>query len=74
MGMSLEEVLHAALYDKLIEAAREYPDVQETFRRLQTASQERHLPAFERCDEREGSDGRDGRGRSGRRRHRGGTG
>ena len=65
---------NAALYEKLIEAAREYPDVQETFRRLQTASQERHLPAFERCDEREGSDGGDGRGRGRRRRHRGGTG
>ena len=65
---------NAALYEKLIEAAREYPDVQETFRRLQAASQERHLPAFERCDEREGSGGNDERGRGKRRRHRGGTG
>ncbi|MGB8332682.1 MAG: hypothetical protein WCE62_21335 [Polyangiales bacterium] len=57
---------NAALYVKLIEAAREYPDVQETFRRLQAASQQRHLPAFERCIGREdgcGGEGRHGRGR-----------
>jgi len=60
---------NAALYEKLIEAATEYPDVQETFRRLQAASQERHLPAFERAAGREGRG--DGRGR--RRRHRGGS-
>jgi len=65
---------NAALYEKLIEAAREYPDVQDTFRSLQAASQERHLPAFERCDEREGSSGGDGGGRGRRRRHRGGAG
>jgi len=60
---------NAALYEKLIEAASEYPDVQETFRRLQAASQQRHLPAFERAAGREGRG--DGRGR--RRRHRGGS-
>jgi len=62
---------NAALYDKLIEAAREHPDIQETFRRLQAASQERHLPAFERCAGREGQG--DGGGRGRRRRHRGGA-
>jgi len=61
---------NAALYEKLIEAASEHPDVQETFRRLQSASQERHLPAFERAAGREGRGG-DGKGR--RRRHRGGS-
>ena len=40
---------NAALYGKLIEAASEHPDVQDTFRRLRAASQERHLPAFERA-------------------------
>lgn len=63
---------NAALYEELIEAAREYPGVQETFRRLQAASQERHLPAFERCEERAGPDEGAGRGRGRRRRHRGG--
>ena len=63
---------NAALYEKLIEAASEHPDVQETFRRLQAASQERHLPAFERAVGRgEGCGGGDGGGR--RRRHRGGS-
>ena len=65
---------NAALYDKLIEAASEYPDVQEVFRRLQAASQERHLPAFERAAGREeGCGGGDGGGRRQRRRHRGGS-
>ena len=63
---------NAALYEKLIEAAQEHPDVQETFRRLRAASQERHLPAFERAAGREeGCGGGDGGGRRQRRRHRG---
>ena len=65
---------NAALYEKLIEAASDYPDVQETFRRLQAASQERHLPAFARAAGREeGCGGGDGGGRRRRRRHRGGS-
>ncbi len=65
---------NAALYEKLLEAAREYPDVQETFRRLQAASQERHLPAFERAaGGEEGCGEGDGGGRRRRRRHRGGS-
>ncbi len=64
---------NATLYERLIEAAREYPDVQETFRRLQAASQERHLPAFEQAAGREEGCGEgDGGGRR-RRRHRGGS-
>ena len=63
---------NAALYEKLIEAASEHPDIQETFRRLQAASQERHLPAFERAAGRhEGRGGGDRGGR--RRRQRGGS-
>jgi rubrerythrin len=66
---------NARLYEKLIEAAREHPDVQETFRRMREASQERHLPAFERAAGREGGgDPGDGGGRRRRRRHRGGSG
>jgi len=65
---------NASLYEKLIEAAIGYPDVQETFRRLRAASQERHLPAFERAAGREEGYGEGDRGgRRRRRRHRGGS-
>jgi rubrerythrin len=65
---------NAALYEKLIEAASGYPDVQETFRRLRAASQERHLPAFERAAGRkEGHSQGDRGGRRRRRRRRGGS-
>jgi len=63
------ELENAALYEKLIEAAHGHPEAQETFRRLRAASQERHLPAFERASGREGRG--DGRGRL--RRYRGGS-
>ena len=42
------EVANAALYDRLL-LATERPDILGVFRRLQAASQERHLRAFERC-------------------------
>jgi rubrerythrin len=65
---------NAALYERLIEAASAYPDVQETFRRLQAASQERHLPAFERGAARPEDRGRGaGGGRRRRSRKRGGS-
>lgn len=64
---------NAELYDRLINAAQGHPDVQETFRRLREASQERHLPAFERAAERErGGGGPAAGGRRRRRGHRGG--
>ena len=73
---------NAALYEKLLAAAIGYPDVEETFDRLLSASQDNHLPAFERGLRREqgggaaergdGPERGDGRGR--RRRHRGGRG
>jgi hypothetical protein len=69
---------NGALYAKLMAAAAGHPDVEETFRRLLTASQENHLPAFERALARERGRG-EGReagagagGRRHRRRHRGG--
>ena len=64
---------NGALYEKLMEAARGRTDVEETFQRLLTASQENHLPAFERALDRErgGRGGAGGRGRQVRRRHRG---
>jgi len=37
------------LYDRLLSAVRGENDVETVFRRLQSASRDRHLPAFERC-------------------------
>ena len=42
------QVANAALYDRLL-AATQRPDILGVFRRLQAASRERHLRAFERC-------------------------
>ena len=61
------EVANAALYERLLAATRR-PDILTVFHRLQEASQQRHLQAFQRCAERGG--GGSGRGR--RRGHRGG--
>lgn len=44
---------NGVLYERLLEAARDRADVEETFRRLLSASQDNHLPAFERALERE---------------------
>jgi len=68
---------NGALYERLMEAAGDRADVEETFRRLLTASQENHLPAFERALERERRGAGGGRGRKDgghrhRHRHRGG--
>lgn len=66
---------NGALYERLLEAAAGLPDVEETFRRLRSASQENHLPAFERGLARErrgGGRGSEEGGRRRRRRHRGG--
>jgi len=68
---------NGVLYERLMEAAGDRADVEETFRRLLTASQENHLPAFERALERQQRGGvgrrrKDG-GRRHRHRHRGGT-
>ncbi len=44
------EIANAALYrDHLLPAVSDYPDITDTFIRLMDASQEKHLPAFERC-------------------------
>ncbi|HID03965.1 MAG TPA: DUF2202 domain-containing protein [Desulfobacterales bacterium] len=46
------EIENAAMYDKLLAATREYNDVQQVLGNLQSASQDRHLPAFQRAVER----------------------
>lgn len=61
------EVANAALYERLL-AASHRPDILTVFQRLQEASQQRHLPAFQRCAERGG----EGAGRGHQSRHRGG--
>lgn len=68
------EVANAGLYDRLL-ATTERPEIAVVLRRLQAASQQRHLPAFRRGVERQGegssaqegcSEGRGRRWRGGR--------
>jgi len=68
---------NGALYEQLLAAAEGRADVEETFRRLLAASQENHLPAFERALARErrgGGGGPRSEGRPQRHRHRHGGG
>ena len=55
------EIENAEMYNRLLESTIEYPDVQAVLIQLQRASKENHLPAFQRCVEREGNQG-EGRG------------
>jgi len=47
------EIDNAGMYDRLIAASSDYLDIQNVLRNLQRASRESHLPAFQRCVERE---------------------
>ncbi len=60
------EIANGELYGRLL-AATDRPDILTVFRNLQAASQQRHLPAFQRCAQ--GGGGGQGWGR-----HRGGRG
>jgi rubrerythrin len=51
------EKANVAMYDKLL-SATQAPDVRAVLLRLQEASRDRHLPAFERCVARESGRGR----------------
>ncbi|MDY6899434.1 MAG: DUF2202 domain-containing protein [Cyanobacteriota bacterium] len=73
------EIENREMYQKLLAITPEYPDVQRVFLNLQRASQENHLPAFQRCAERSGSitpmnpgSREQGAGRRGRRRNHSG--
>ena len=50
MGVEAE-LANVAMYDNLI-VATDLPDVVDVLRRLQAASRDHHLPAFQRCVER----------------------
>lgn len=60
MGVAAE-LENIAMYDRLIEMT-DLDDVVEVLQRLQAASRDNHLPAFQRCVERGGETG-NGRGR-----------
>jgi hypothetical protein len=65
------EIENGALYERLIASTRR-ADILIVFRNLQEASQQRHLPAFQRCVERGSGGNRFGGGarrRWGQRRH-----
>jgi rubrerythrin len=47
------EIENGAMYERLLAMTADYPDVQQVFRNLQRASQENHLPAFQRGAARE---------------------
>jgi len=64
------EVANAEMYERLL-AATQRPEIATVLKRLQQASQKRHLPAFERCAQRGDGDGGEAGGGS-RRRWRGG--
>ncbi|MCI5180444.1 MAG: DUF2202 domain-containing protein [Candidatus Electrothrix sp. AW3_4] len=43
------EIENAHMYDGLLAGTTEYADVQTVFKQLQSASQNQHLPAFQKC-------------------------
>lgn len=58
------EIANGELYERLL-GATERLDILTVFRNLQEASQQRHLPAFQRCAEGPGGGGRGARHRRG---------
>jgi hypothetical protein len=57
MGV-VAEIENLTLYDRLIEST-DLPDVVEILQRLQAASRDKHLPAFQRCVEQYGATGQE---------------
>ncbi len=46
------EIENAEMYEHLLKATADYPDIQRVMKNLQRASAENHLPAFQRCSAR----------------------
>lgn len=65
MGVDAE-IENAQMYERLLELTADFPDIQQVLIQLQRASTENHLPAFQRCVERGGSQGQ---GQGQQRRH-----
>lgn len=63
------EIANGEMYERLLQATRR-PEIVDVLRNLQEASQERHLPAFQRGAQRSGEGRGEGRGGGQRRRHR----
>ena len=63
------EIANGEMYERLL-GSSQCPDIVMVLRNLQEASQQRHLPAFQRCAQRSAGGG----GGSGAGRHRGGRG
>lgn len=61
------EIENAAMYERLLNDVGD-PEIRRVLERLRAASRDNHLPAFERCLDREGAGEATGTGR--RRRHR----
>tara|TARA_R110001606_G_scaffold399222_2_gene582359 strand:- start:8231 stop:8683 length:453 start_codon:yes stop_codon:yes gene_type:complete len=58
-----DEIENADMYDRLLDLTIDYPDVQDVIKKLQRASKENHLPAFQRCVERDGAKESGGKGK-----------
>ena len=52
------EIGNAEMYERLLKLTGDHPDIQHVLKQLQRASTENHLPAFQRCVEREGNHGK----------------
>ncbi len=69
------EIANVEMYDRLIKAVSDYPDLVRVFKRLRAASLERHLPAFKRALENGGTitkgdgPGGGGKGKGGKGKH-----
>lgn len=49
------EIANSEMYDRLLSATQR-PDIMAVLRNLQEASKERHLPAFQRCEQPSGDE------------------
>ncbi|RTE65758.1 DUF2202 domain-containing protein [Amphritea opalescens] len=57
-----DEIENAEMYERLLKSVSDYPDVVAVLKQLQRASVENHLPAFQRCVDRQGGGRGQGQG------------